>query len=124
MRIIILCLSLLLSGCNFAHLAQSGSAATIGSLAGTLVTGGTPLGSAVGAGVATVTVEILDPLEVNRESTTDILESIPEEDRAAVLKNKQIWHAVESLGMWALGIFVLFWLIPDPFTIIRRLLMK
>ena len=124
MRIIILCLSLLLSGCNLAHLAQSGSAASLGSLTGTLVTGGNPVGAAVGAGVATVTVEILDPLEVNKESTTDILESIPEEDRARVLIYKELWHTVESLGYWALGIFVLFWLIPDPFTIIRRLLMK
>ena len=119
MRILILCLSLLLSGCNFAHLAQSGSAATVGSLAGTLVTGSS-LGSAAGAGIATVAVEILDPLEVNRDDIT----KVPEEDRAAVLKNRDMWLAIESLGLWVLGIFVLIWLIPDPFTIIRRLLMK
>ena len=120
MRILILCLSLLLSGCNLAHLAQSGSAASLGSLTGTLVTGGNPVGAAVGAGVATVTVEILDPLEVNRDDIT----KVPEEDRAAVLKNRDMWLAIESLGLWVLGIFVLIWLIPDPFTIIRRLLMK
>ena len=84
------------------------------------MTGGTPLGSAVGAGVATVAVEILDPLETNRDDITNI----PEEDRADVLKNRDMWLAIESLGYWVIGIFVLIWLIPDPFTIFRRLLWK
>ena len=118
MRIILCFCLLILSGCNFAHLAQSGGSASVGALVGGLT--GNPVGAAVGAGVATVGVEILDPLETNKDKITDI----PEEDRAEVLKNRQLWMTIESLGWYAGIIFLLIWFIPDPFTIIRRLIWR
>ena len=84
---------------------------------------GGPTGAVIGAGVPAVTIEVLEPLNTE-ETTTEILEVVPEADRANVLKNQQMWETIESLGYWSLLVFVLFWLIPDPFTIIRRLLMK
>lgn len=122
MRTILVISFLFLSGCNLAHLTQDVGLASSGAIIGSTVSG--PVGAASGAAIGSVVSTVLDPLNTQEETTTEVLNTIPEEDRAKVLKNQQMWETVESLGMWSLLIFVLFWLIPDPFTIIRRLLWK
>lgn len=117
-----LILILFLSGCNLAHLTQDVGLSSSGAVIGSIASG--PVGAASGAAIGSVVSTVLDPLNTQVESTTEVLEAIPEEDRAKVLKNRDMWETIESLGWYAGLIFVLFWLIPDPFTIIRRLLWK
>lgn len=40
------------------------------------------------------------------------LSEIPEEQRAEVLKNQQMWKMIESLGVWAIGGIAAFFIIP------------
>jgi len=59
-------------------------------------------GTATGAIVNSVT-----PIEEKLD-----LSEIPEEQRAEVLKNQQMWKMIESLGMWAIAGIAAFFIIP------------
>jgi len=97
---------LLLSGCskniirdNLSDIAATGASATC-TLINPVV--GFVCGSATGALVNSVT-----PPEDNVDLT-----DIPEEQRAEVLKNQQMWKMIESLGVWAIGGIAAFFIIP------------
>ena len=47
-----------------------------------------------------------------KESTLDVLEALPEEERASALKNQNMWEAIEGLGWYAMLGILGFFLIP------------
>lgn len=116
--ILTLTLTLLVYGCSVKTLTQNGLASGGGALVTSLVTSN-PAIIAGGAAASSVAVTVLDPLETQEETTTEILETIPEEDRVTYLKYQGLWELLETIGFWALGIFVIFWIIPDPITMVR-----
>ena len=89
-----------------------------------LATGG---GAVAGAGLSaalsleptlavtsTVVGAIAGAAVVGEQETTivDVIDSIPEEERAAVLKAHDMWAAVESLGFWIIAAVLAFFLLP------------
>ena len=112
MRWLILTMFLTTSGClgNFGlnDLATGGGAvagAGLGaalSLEPTLAVTSTVIGAIAGAAV------------VGPQETTivDVIDSVPEEERADVLKAHDMWAAVESLGFWIIAAVLAFFLLP------------
>jgi len=120
MKALFLGLVLLLSGC--AHLRDniSDAAGVVTGVATTAATGNVYAGLAVG-GATSAGVNLVTQPE---ESVADVIEQLPEEERAKVLKHEQTWEAVEELGMVlivaaAFVLIVLLWL-PPPQTWFRR----
>ena len=112
MRWVVLFLTVFVASCSGINSTfQSLTANTTASVAGvaTSVLTGSPLaGIAIGAGAGVAATEILPP----SDTFADTLEAIPEEERAAVLKNHDMWAAVESLGYYALLGVLAFILLP------------
>lgn len=106
----------MVSGCNFAHLAQSGGSAGAGALVTSLVTSN-PAIIAGGAAVATVTTEILDPLETDDGSYDDGFEEGYEKgikEDPGVAKTHLLVQLAEQFGWWLLIIGVPLWLFRSP----------
>ena len=105
-------MTLMLSGClgNFSlsDLATGGGAVAGAGLSAalslepTLAVTSTVVGAIAGAAV------------VGEQETTivDAIESVPEEERADVLKAHSMWEAIESLGWWIVMAVLAFFLLP------------
>ena len=105
-------MTLTLSGClgNFSlsDLATGGGAVAGAGLSAalslepTLAVTSTVVGAIAGAAV------------VGEQETTivDAIESVPEEERADVLKAHSMWEAIESLGWWIVMAVLAFFLLP------------
>ena len=87
---------------------------------------GTAAGSVIGAGasaavglppLAVITTTALGAtagavLVDEPDSLTDVIDSVPEEERADVLKAHSMWEAIESLGWWIVMAVLAFFLLP------------
>ncbi len=102
----------LLTGCLGSRVDLSdiatGTGAVVGAAA-TAATGLPPIATVAGAlGGATAGAVLVD----EPESTADTISKLPEEERAAALKWLAVWDTVKSLGFYAIGAVLAFFLIP------------
>ena len=105
-------MTLTLSGClgNFSlsdlatgggAVAGAGVSAAL-SLEPTLAVTSTVVGAIAGAAV----------VGEQEETIVDVIDSVPEEQRADVLKAHSMWEAIESLGWWIVMAVLAFFLLP------------
>ena len=110
----------LLTACTTPNGLNSTAASTTAAVVGTAVGG--PIVGVVAGGAAGVAADILTPSTT--ETETEVIETIPEEQRADVLKNRDIWMAIETLGVWIIVAFGAAWILPTPLSMLVNIFKK
>lgn len=90
--IILISLSILLSGCNLAKITQSGLVSAGGGVVASLT--GSPIAGAITAAIPAVTIEVLDPLGLNEAATLVIPENPTINQTILIIWKQLLKHSV------------------------------